>query len=257
MEPLETLPAWQWERSSWPSYVHNLRTGAMESMTYGNGDTVQYLYNDLDQVTEVKYNGSTRFVYTYTGDGQLYEARDVLLGLTHTAVYDSLGRMIYFSTSDDSGTLLYTSAAYDDANRLSAYSYSGAGLPVRNQSYTYSTETGLLSTATLGTGETATYVYDGLERVSGVNVTGNNNAAVYAMTVEYADPSGTSEGNTTELISDLTYTRGGTTLLDLNYTYDSMGRISSDGTYTYTYDALGQLKTVKNSSGATVASLHL
>ncbi|MCI7019197.1 MAG: Fic family protein [Clostridiales bacterium] len=82
------------------SYVHNVHTGDVESMTYGNGTPFQYVYNDLDQVTEVKYNGSTRFVYHYTGDGQLYQVEDEALGLTHTYTYDALGRLIYSSTEE-------------------------------------------------------------------------------------------------------------------------------------------------------------
>jgi len=73
------------------------------------------------------------------------------------------------------------------------------------------------------------------------------------MELGYAAPRGTA-GTTTALISDLTITRDGNTLLDLNYTYDSMGRISGDGTYTYSYDALGQLTTVRNTAGTTVAA---
>jgi len=59
------------------------------------------------------------------------------LGLTYTYTYDSLGRLIYSSSADSSGMLLYTGRTYDTANRLSKYTYGGAGLSTKTQSYTY------------------------------------------------------------------------------------------------------------------------
>ena len=70
------------------SYVHNVRTGAVETMTYGNGDTVTYLYNELDRLETVKYNGTVRFTYLYTGDGQLARVTDEALGRVYTYTYD-------------------------------------------------------------------------------------------------------------------------------------------------------------------------
>ena len=231
------------------SYAHNVRTGDVERLTYGNGDTADYSYNDLDQLTGVRYNGTERFSYRYAGDGRLYEAKDLALNRTHTYTRDDLGRPIYSSVTEGDTTLLYTGRTYDTANRQTGYAYGGAGLPDRTVRYSYFDANGLLAMTTLADGNHTYYYYDALERLT---ATGTTNT--FGREYTYAAPGGTNVGNTTPLVSKLNYSRSGAQLMSFNYTYDSMGRIRSDDSYMYVYDGLGQLTTVKDKSGAVLYS---
>ena len=77
-------------------------------------------------------------------------------------------------------------------------------------------------------------------------------ASTFAREYAYAAPGGSGAGNTTPLVSRLSYTRSGTPLTSFSYTYDNMGRIQSDGTYTYTYDPWGKVLSVANGSGTAI-----
>ena len=187
--------------------------------------------------------------YRYAGDGQLYEAKDLALNRTHTYTRDDLGRPIYSSVTEGDTTLLYTGRTYDTANRQTGYAYGGAGLPDRTVRYSYFDANGLLAMTTLADGNHTYYYYDALERLT---ATGTTNT--FGREYTYAAPGGTNVGNTTPLVSKLNYSRSGAQLMSFNYTYDSMGRIRSDDSYTYVYDGLGQLTTVKDKSGAVLYS---
>ena len=150
------------------SYVHNVRTGAVETMTYGNGDTVTYLYNELDRLETVKYNGTVRFTYLYTGDGQLARVTDEALGRVYTYTYDSLGRLTYWEATKGGGLLFYTAYTYDDAGRVTRRTYGGSGLSSHSHTSGYSSGTGLLQSAVMPDGKQLTYSYDALERLTTV-----------------------------------------------------------------------------------------
>ena len=234
------------------SYTHNARTGDVETMTYGNGTTVQYVYNDLDQVKEVKYNGTTRFVYHYTGDGQLYEVKDASLGLTYTYTYDALGRLIYTGTKGSDGLQIYSGNTYDDASRLSKSVYRAGNFPVRTSTYQYRSADGQLASATLGDGTQAAYNYDSLGRNSSVAYR-QNGSVFFSRNYAYKAPSGSSGGTTTTLVSACSYGDvNNNEILSFHYAYDSMGRITSDYSRGYQYDALGQLIRSYDGAGNTV-----
>ena len=110
--------------------------------------------------------------------------------------------------------------------------------------YTYSTGNGTMSTADFGTGRTATFAYDNLQRL-----TGETMAGLYTKSYTYRDISST---RTTTQIASESYTGlcSGWSNRTASYTYDAMGNIASiTGRYkttdnikrTYTYDAQNQL----------------
>ena len=103
-----------------------------------------------------------------------------------------------------------------------------------SESYTYSKTTGLLTTHKPAVGNTLTYGYDKLQRLS--TVTGG----IYGKIYTYRDISGT---NTTTQVAGLTYDLP--TDITYGYTYDVLGNIATytenGTTYTYTYDAQNQL----------------
>ncbi|HBL85215.1 MAG TPA: hypothetical protein DDZ99_10045, partial [Clostridiales bacterium] len=58
--------------NSLATYTYNNYNGKLNRTDFGNGFYVQNVYDELDRVIETKYNGVTKFTYTYNGSGQLY-----------------------------------------------------------------------------------------------------------------------------------------------------------------------------------------
>ena len=72
------------------------------NITYGNGFSVEYVYNDIELLKEVWYNytDSTRecaYEYVYTADGQVYKFVDNVNEKTTIYKYDSNKRFIGFA----------------------------------------------------------------------------------------------------------------------------------------------------------------
>ena len=66
--------------------------GRLSSVTYANGFTAQYTYDELDRVTEIHLNNTLTYAFIYNAEGNLYEQRNYR---THRATffdYDHAGR---------------------------------------------------------------------------------------------------------------------------------------------------------------------
>ena len=144
-----------------------------------------------------------------------------------------------------------TETLYDDANRVKKQSWSlfqtedgKTTTKTYTGRYTYNTGNGTMTTADFGTGRTATFAYDNLQRL-----TSETMAGLYTKSYTYRDISST---RTTTQIASESYTGlcSGWLNRTASYTYDAMGNITSiTGRYkttddiqrTYTYDAQNQL----------------
>ena len=144
-----------------------------------------------------------------------------------------------------------TETLYDDANRVKKQSWSlfqtedgKTTTKTYTGRYTYNTGNGTMSTADFGTGRTATFAYDNLQRL-----TSETMAGLYTKSYTYRDISTT---RTTTQIASESYTGlcSGWSNRTASYTYDAMGNIATiTGPYknknsvqrTYTYDAQNQL----------------
>ncbi len=109
------------------------------------------------------------------------------------------------------------------------------------------------------TGNTSTYTYDGLSRLTGSTATAGGNA-VYGYDRNGNIASRTIGAGTT----NYQYTASGkpnrlmsTTGENVRtYTYDAAGRVTGDGTHMFAYDARGQLETVTLPGGTTTDYLY-
>lgn len=144
-----------------------------------------------------------------------------------------------------------TETLYDDANRVKKQSWSlfqtedgKTATKTYTGRYTYNTGNGTMSTADFGTGRTATFAYDNLQRL-----TSETMAGLYTKSYTYRDISST---RTTTQIASESYSGlcSGWSNRTASYTYDAMGNIATiTGPYknkksvqrTYTYDAQNQL----------------
>ena len=242
------------------TYNYNPNNGKLQSLVYGNGTTVEYVYDKLDRIEEIWYTeGSTetlKYRYTYTADGNLHTVEDLDSGEGHMYSYDSEGRMSGYIKYSLSDSTIDTSAdyTYDQRSRLDSidvsfvytagttktYSYLGYG-------YTYNDDDALtdLSINLANPGEekvTLKYTYDNLYRLSGKTYSYQSG---YTNTVGYVyKDRGTSY--TTGQVSQYSTKINNNTATTYTYTYDINGNITqivdNNGKVTkYYYDDIGQL----------------
>lgn len=218
--------------------TYNNDTGLLTQTQYGNGFTVSYVYDNLDRVTEVKYNGMTVYKYVYDGSGNLYSACDVALGFTIYYEYDHTDRCVKSFTKDNAtGAILSSySYQYDVNNNLTKLTCSTGGTTWAT-TYAYDADN-RPTMATLESGKTITNTYDAIGRLS-IRAIGD-----YTTTLSYL--AGTN-GSQTAMVAS--YQNG--TDAAYQYTYDANGNIThiqqGDSHIYYQYDNLNQLVREDNS----------
>ena len=213
--------------------------GKITKTTYGNGEYIEFVYNDLDQIVEKKYNGVAKVRYRYDKAGKLYEATDLFENVTTRYRYDLTGRILEAKRSDGK-ILRYT---YDNLNRVSKITTTLNSVSSSTEYLYGDTAAGQKAGLIYGVKENGTqtisYAYDELVRLNQRVLTSANN-----FTTQYEYLEGAGATDTTTLIK--TVKNGNDTFL---YEYDELGNIlsvSKNGTEieSYTYDSLNQLASV-------------
>ena len=210
------------------SYTYAPKNGLLTGMTYGNGAAVSCSYDDYGRKIQTTASSGDSYIYAYTGDGQLYEMKDVSGSLLYRYTYDTLGRLIGSSMKSGSTVTLQTQHQYDNANRLSKQTWA---LPEKTyqERYEYDENNGRLTKKkiTLPSDEAAniTLGYDDLSRVDSVTTP--------AATSTYSYLDALYGGGSTSLVSTLTTSSVHTgssvfPALRLRYYYDALGNISTE-----------------------------
>ena len=213
-------------------------TGLLTQTQYGNGFTVSYVYDNLDRITEVKYDGTTVYKYVYDGSGNLYSACDAALGFTIYYEYDHTDRCVKSCTKDNAtGAILSSySYQYDVNNNLTKLTCSTNGTTWAT-TYTYDKDNRPI-TATLASGSAITNTYDSIGRLSTKSI------GAYTTTLSYLAGI---NGSQTAMVSSC---QNGTDAA-YQYEYDANGNIThiqqGDTHLYYQYDALNQLVREDNS----------
>ena len=253
------------------SYEYNDNNGKINTLTYGNGHKVHYVYDALDRISEIQYNigsnGAFETVYTYTYDsaGNVYSIRDHRSSEVTMYRYDAQGKLVQSYVYDDYTYLnLYgTSVYYDEQSRVSMVfhnfdynSSTGVTYDKMYYSYSYSKSSGNIQQLTIGGNYirgSVKPVYDNLGRTTSrtVDIDVNRVDAFYnKLTYDYVTASNGGESAlVSQFISEVrtstsSEVKSSTTY---NYTYDANGNITkiTDGEgevqYQYAYDHLGQL----------------
>ena len=179
-------------------------------------------------------------VYVYDGNGNT--ARCTVVDASGNALaeyryeYDSLGRLIRSTQLDGDSTLLRTEHLYDADNRLTKQSYQ-IGDRSFSESYAYSTADGSMQSMSTASGDSLSFSYDAIKRLSSMQA-----GSRYTKAYTYRTISG-SQSSTQ--ISALRYS-GFSNAPTYHYTYTANGSIASqwespDSPATFQYDTLGQL----------------
>ena len=228
--------------------------GLLGKQTYGNGDYIDFTYDSLDRITEKKYNGdaNNRAVYRYGNDGSLAQTIDFSTGTRTKFTYDLADRLVsqkeYTGTGNNGGTLRSsTDFTYaDKTNYLTGVKHFSP-LGTQNIGYTYGDINqgqmpDQIYKVSWNGQEKLNYVYDPLGRLTSktILVGGGDPDAPNTLNTQYTYIDvGTDK--TTTLVSSV-QTETGT----YSYTYDAVGNITSvslgeEYTNSYVYDALNQL----------------
>ena len=242
------------------SYTYNSRNGKLNKVTYGNGFSVEYVYNDIELLKEVWYNYSdgTRelvYGYEYTAYGQVYKFTDNTNEKSIVYRYDNNHRLVGFAEykNDELYHDFSAEVYYNDKGELWRVYYtlndlSGTALVAGDYFYSY-TNDGRLSSLGIDTATTdgeEEIIYDYYDRVSSITTSHskkNNNSSTFQSSVDYTYVE--TEADTSLWVKDYVSTVNG---IDTTYThtYDSNGNITkivydTGEEVRYVYDDLGQL----------------
>ena len=254
------------------SYSYNSENGKINTLTYGNGLTVKYVYDSLDRISEIKYNRSdgtyaTVYSYKYDTSGNLFSVTDHYYNKVTLYNYDSTGKLMSSYVYDagthlnEYGTIVY----YDEQSRVNTVfhsfdypSTSGVKYDQTHYFYAYGAD-GNIETIRIGGSDisgTINPTYDNFGRKTSKTVDFNiNNTDAYynKLTYDYKTHTSGSQVNESLLVSQIVSEirkgsdSGVISTTEYHYTYDANGNITqitdAGGVIQnqYTYDSLGQL----------------
>ena len=247
-------------------YGNVIHNGLLQSMTYGNGNTVSYEYDIFDRTTKETYNNDVVYNYAYDASGSLNKQWSST-GEEYRYEYDSLGRLIRSSEYNGGTFAQRTEHIYDESDRLVRQAwYNGSG--ATSQTYDYSETNGLLTKQDVyfpGNTYNATpnaannpsvnisYSYDALNRLSS-KTTKVNGTTLFSNALWFAEVSGDSGWRSSQ-VKHFNYKRSDNSLImGFEYGYDANGNIASEKNsvsgdiQNYIYDGQNQLTKVTNGS---------
>ena len=230
------------------SEIQYNNSGLMSKQTYGNGDYVDFSYDNLDRQTEKKYNNdsSKRIAYSYGNNGSVAQITDYFTNSNTRFTYDLADRVVsqreYSGTAKSGGELRsYTDFTYaSKTNYLTGIKHFSP-LGTQTIGYTFGVQKNgempdQIYKVTWNGAEKVKYTYDKLGRLE------SKHTGSFDTNFTYEDVTVNNDQRTTTLVKSVT--------TPTTYTYDKLGNILSvtDGTYTtsYEYDSLNQLTRVND-----------
>jgi RHS repeat-associated protein len=204
----------------------NTPSGKLDHKSYPNGATVNYKYNNLDQLTAMQDSvGSTG--YGYDPDGRVNSVTDPN-GFSVSSLFDAAGNLSEL-TYPGNKKVIYT---YDELNRLHTVKIDWLpGKPVATYNYKVK-EIDLLDNLVQFNGITTTYGFDTAHRLNGISI---------PSVASYSFPTIDGNGNRTSVTQTEPLTPVAATA-SIGYIYNSTkNRLQSAGANSFGYDNEGQL----------------
>ena len=153
------------------SNTYAANNGNLTKTTYGNGAYIENVYDVLDRIVQIKYNGSIKYKYAYNGNGDLCEIEDVANNIKYRYEYDSLDRLCSSYTMVGTSIKVVSDYTYDGKSRVTEYTCGMAGATGgslgQTYGYVYDDTNGTMSSMTVtasGVSDTLSFTYDALQR---------------------------------------------------------------------------------------------
>ncbi len=234
-------------------YDYGDTNGHLNSMTYGNGASISYTYDELDRLVAETWNDHTEdrpsYQFYYNSEGALTKKVDSANGNEVNYEYDSIGRLIHSSATKGNQTTILTEHMYDRQNRIKKQAYQLLGSDGKYTTYAAEYKY-------RGSDGAITYV-DGLDDCFGDYAFEYDDIARLSSRFNYYFRQdytyrNISSSQTTNQIATISYAKrdGGQSFspFSLSYTYDEVGNIKTitgsqitGQNAEYTYDTQGQL----------------
>ncbi len=233
-------------------------TGRVTSITDPNGNTTNYVYDDLGHLIQITPPSDLQTALTYDVTGGQVTSTQGSYSITYN--YDALGRLKQTIIPSDQAGPSYINQEYDavgNPNFISEASFSSSSTD--GMYYTYGPLNRLIDVT--DPDGTTTYSYDGNE----VTITRGTQT-----TVKLYDALGRLDQITDadsklfdygyDVLDNLTLVDhpNDVTCSDRTFIYDGLGRLTSEthpetGTVTYTYYNSGQVETISKASGRVIS----
>lgn len=231
------------------SYEYEQNNGNLHSLNYGNGMSVQYLYDKLDRIIGICYNESTEqaVIYTYGSNGQVSAVHDVENSTVYNYYYSGDGTLTR-EKAKKNGVVLYERVySYDNEGRLSGvdlYCLEDYSSPKNSISYTYDSDNRLVG-ITNGNGQSTSYTYNVFGQLTSKTSSYNSSFTLKSSYAYYTSGREDVAGISPVVNAEIRYING-VENGRISYTYDDRGNIVSivdeDGYITsYEYDDKNQL----------------
>ena len=251
------------------SYDYNDYNGKITAIHYENGDSLKYVYDDLENVVEVWYADDTpvtddiqMYAYSYNAYGQLYRFDNLVSKESIIYEYDANKRLVGFVEfdTDEMSSALSAAIEYNDKSQISGLEYSfdytyllqrtsGAGW---TYAYDYNNDGSVKSTIfnvitysdttsdDVTTDGTIDYTYDRFNRLV---------QKIYTLESNYETGIVTRTGNFTNTVNYTYVVDSGNNTSLFVKSYQSQVNANTATTYTYDYDKNGNITKIVLSSG--------
>jgi RHS repeat-associated protein len=213
------------------AYTYDSATGRPNTVTYPSGAIFKYFYDAAGRPNLIKYaaNAQTAFTtlidtisYQPLGGVKSYRLPTITGKPTLTWGYDSDGRISSYPVITASGGLASKSLIRDLLGNITTLG--DTGNTSNDQHYSYDALNRLTDYSAAALGISQSYSYDALGNRTNLTANGNSTALV-------VNPG----SNRLDMVGST------------NYTYDSSGNTTNNGSQSFTYDAKGRLSgTTKN-----------
>jgi RHS repeat-associated protein len=221
-----------------------LKTGNIETQTYGNGDAIKFVYDDQDRISDIQFRPSgsstfvSRFAYSYDQDGRIaiykaYENGNLIT--TEYYTFDSSGNLIRI-TDGEGNKIEYE---YDPSGNLIGLHFVLGG---SESSAIY------FFNQTLSGTSTSLYDYTTITPQSGVTYTKEYNYEAGALRRLESLSLFSGSGNIFE--QDFAFLDDTVRITDIRY--DILGDGTIQYTYSYLYDELGNIVLVSYYEGTSL-----
>jgi len=195
---------------------YDLLTGLLTGSTYGNGQTVNSTYDNLDRVTSRLSQGAITDNYEYDASGNLGYHEDISNGVTYKYYYDISDRLV--KVADNKGSS--KQYGYDLNNNASTFTENlGVAQYVTSYGYDSDNKPTSVDYSRNGNSSNVSYSYDSLGRVKSKKIV--SGTATYNTNYTYV--AGVETNSTTNLIASITDTAGNS----VSCTYDANGNIKT------------------------------